>query len=95
MNELNGQELVSFSEFVSGIENGTIKYEIIPGGRFGRGYPLIKKGTLAFILNLFLSIMSFVLPLVLMPVICYLRGKWILLLGFPFYYLAQCSHSLI
>jgi hypothetical protein len=75
------EDVIDFSDFVLGIQSGTIKYEVVPGERFGRVYPLIK-GTSANVLHWILTIMSFAVPFIVIPTICYLLSNWLFLFGF-------------
>ena len=71
----------TFEEFVAGIDAGTIKYVIRPRLQRRKDYSLIK-GSAAKAIAYSLSAASYAIPVVLIPLICFLTGKWAFMLGF-------------
>jgi len=81
MSTAPSDEVIGYAEFVDGVRDGTVKYEVIPRLRAGTNYPLLK-GFLPVLINSTLTLLAFVVPFIAIPVICYLTDRWILLLGF-------------
>jgi hypothetical protein len=74
------QASVTFEEFVAGVDNGKVKYVVQPRLRCRTDYPLLKG--LPAAVSHGLTVMSYGLPSILIPLCSYLKHDWVLLLGF-------------
>lgn len=83
MNQDDKDSAVPFEEFVTGVGNGTVKFTIN-----GMNGSLIKSASGAAASYA----LTVALPFVLIPLVCYLKDNWLLLLGFlpiPFAFLTS------
>lgn len=91
MNQGSEDAAVPFEEFVTGVGNGTVKFTINGKLQSRVNGSLIKSASVAAA-SYALTAISKALPFVLIPLVCYLKDNWLLLLGFlpiPFAFLTS------
>ncbi len=71
------KEVLSYEEFVFGLANGTVKFEVDKFSKIPKRFHRFGSGKLIVLITAMTM-----LPVISIPVFCYFVSKWILLFGF-------------